>query len=143
MYKRQDYEERDRVIELFRLSRDYEGLVGGINIERNDYIINNRDLPCAVLDDYNINNNDKYVPVGRISVLVVADICDNNVTYLGVTINTNGDWTKNNNADLAYDEIIMGGNPKNYYSGIMEKTNFYGYYTNDSHMMNVNKNEMC
>ena len=37
-----DYEERDRVIEFFRLSRDYEGLVGGINIERNDYIINNR-----------------------------------------------------------------------------------------------------
>ena len=48
-----DYEERDRVIELYRLSRDYDGLVGGISIERNDYIINNRDLPCAVLDDYN------------------------------------------------------------------------------------------
>ena len=42
--------ERDRVIELFRLSRDYEGLVGGINIERNDYIMNNVDLPCAVVN---------------------------------------------------------------------------------------------
>ena len=51
-----DNKERNRVIELFRLSRDYEGLVGGINIERNYYIISNVDLPCAVLDDYNINN---------------------------------------------------------------------------------------
>ena len=39
-----DYEEQERVIELFRLSRDYEGLVGGINIERNFYIFNNVDL---------------------------------------------------------------------------------------------------
>ena len=37
-----DYEKRARVIELFRLSRDYKGLVLGINIEGNDYIKNNR-----------------------------------------------------------------------------------------------------
>ena len=49
---------------------------------------------------------DRYVPVGRISVLVVADNCDE-VTYLGVTINTNGDLTKNTNADMTYNK--MGG----------------------------------
>ena len=44
-----DNKEINRVIELFRVSRDYEGLVGGINTERNDYIISNVDLPCAVV----------------------------------------------------------------------------------------------
>ena len=43
-----DNKERDRVIELFRLSRDYESLVVGINIERNYYIKNIRDLPCLL-----------------------------------------------------------------------------------------------
>ena len=106
MYKRQ---ERDRVIELFRLSRDYEGLAERLNNEK--IIINNRDLPCAVVDDYDINIDDKHLPVGRSSVLIVADKCDNEVTYLGLTINTKGDWTKNTDVDFAYDKIIMGNNP--------------------------------
>ena len=58
-------------------------------------------------------------------------------------MNTNEDWTKNTNADLAHDKVIMGGNPKNYYDGILEKMNFYGYYTNDSHMMCINEIEQC
>ena len=120
-----------------------KGQQGGINIERNDCIISNVELPCAVLDNYNININDKYVSVGRIFVLVVPDNCDNDVTHLSVTINTNGDWTKNNDVDMTYDKIIMGGNPEHYYYGTMGKTNFYGYNTNDSLMMYVRKNEKC
>ena len=60
-----------------------------------------------------------------------------------MTNETNRDLTNDIDEDMDYDKIIMGDDPKNYYSGIMEKTNFYGYYTNNSHMMNVNKNEMC
>ena len=138
-----DNKERNRVIELFRLSRDYEGLVGGTNTERNDYIISNVELLCAVVNDYDINIVDEHLLVGRISVLVVADDGDNDVTHLGVTINTNGDWTKNTDVDLAYDKIIMGDNPRNYYYGEMEKTDFYGYYTNRNHTIYVNKNKMC
>ena len=102
-----DNKEKNRVIELFRLSRYYEGLVGETNIERNDYIISNVDLPCAVVNNDYIDDDDKHSPAGRISVLVVADNCDNDVTHLSVTINTNGDWTKNNNVNMAYDKIII------------------------------------
>ena len=63
---------------------------------------------------------DKHSPVGRVSALVVPDNCDNNVTHLGLTMNTNGDWIKNNNVDLVYDKIEMGDDPKNYYYGIKE-----------------------
>ena len=79
-----DNKQRNRVLELFRLSRDYEGLVKELNNER--IIINNKDLPGAVAnDEYIVVDNDKHLPVGRISVLVVADKCDNDVTHLGVT----------------------------------------------------------
>ena len=87
--------------ENVKLGWESEGLVGGINIERNDYIISNVDLPWAVVNNDNDYIDAKYVPVGRISVLVVADKYDNEVTYLGVTINTNGDWTKNTDVDLS------------------------------------------
>ena len=40
-------------------------------------------------------------------------------------------------------KIILGGNPiYYYYFGKMEKTNFYGHNTKDSHMC-VNKIEKC
>ena len=137
-----DYE-RDRVIEVFRLSRDYVGFVREINIERNYYIVNNVDWLCSVVNNDNDYIDDEYVPVGRSSVLVVADNCNNNVIYLGITSNTDGDLTKNKNVDMIYDKIIMGDNPMYYSYGTMEKTNFYGYYTNDSHMMCINKIEKC
>ena len=81
-----DNKERNRVIELFRLGRDSEGLV-------KEY------------DEYIVLDNDKHLPLG---FLVVADNFDNDVTHLGITINTNGDWTKNTNSDMDYEKIIMG-----------------------------------
>ena len=54
--------------------------------------------------------DDKYLPVGRSSVLVAADNCDN-VIYLGITNNTDGDLTKNNNADLIYDCLLYTSLP--------------------------------
>ena len=74
----------------------------GINVERNDYIKNSRDSPCLI---DNVYIDDKYLPVGRSSVLVAADNWDN-VIYLGITNNTDGDLTKNNNVDLIYDVIM-------------------------------------
>ena len=136
--------ERDRVIKLFRLSRDYVGFVREINIERNDYIVNNVDLLCSVVNKDNDYIDDEYVPVGRVSVLVIADNCDNNVIYLGITKNTNGDLTNNTNVDMIYDKVIVGGNPRYYYYfGTIEKINFYGYYKKDSHMLCINKIEQC
>ena len=59
----------------------------------------------------------------RSSVLIVADNCDD-VTHLGVTTETYGDLTKNNNVDLVYDTIIMGGNPMYYSYGTWKKQIF-------------------
>ena len=99
-------------------------------------MINNVDSPCSVINNDNDCIDDENVPVGS-SVLVVDDKCNNDVTYLGVTTNTYGDLTKNNNADLIYDIVIMRGNPMYYYGGTMRKTNFYGYYISDIHMRPV------
>ena len=83
-----DHKKGKRVIEIFKSNRGCKVLVKKLNNER--IIINNRDLPCAVVNNDYIDD-DKHLPSGRISVLVVADNCDNDVTHLGVTINTNGD----------------------------------------------------
>ena len=104
-------------------------------------IINNKDLPGAVANnEYIVVDDDKHLPVERVSVLVVADNCDNDVI---VTINTNGDWTNNTNVDMIYDKVIMGGYPKNYYDGTLEKIKFYGYNTKNSHMICIHEIEQC
>ena len=96
------------MIELFRLNRDYKGLVVGINMERNDSIKNNRDLPCLINNDY-IDDNNIHVPVVRVSVLVTADnYSDKKLNDVIVTINTDGDLTKNTNVDMTYDKVMMG-----------------------------------
>ena len=78
----------------------------------------------------------------RISILATADgYSDENINDLIATNDTEGDITIPD-VDMAYDKIIMGDDPGNYYYGIMEKTNFYGYYINNSNIMNLNKNEM-
>ena len=131
-----DYE-REKELECFKLNRSYKELIESLNI---NIMVNNVDLPCTVVN--NVYIEDKHLSVGRVNVLVVTDNCDD-VTYLGVTTETYGDLTKNNNVDLVYDKIIMGGNPMYYYYGTMEHINLYGYYTNDSHMMCINKIEKC
>ena len=132
-----DYE-REKELVCFKLNRGYGELIEKMNIKR--IMVNNVDLPCTVVN--NVYIDDKYLPVGRSSVLVVADNCDD-VTYLGVTTETYGDLTKNNNVDLIYDIVIRGGNTKYYYYGRMEHINLYGYYTKDSHMLCTNKIEQC
>ena len=134
------------MIEIFEPNRGYKGLVKKSNKER--IIINNRDLPfstCVVAkDDYIEADNNKHLPVLRVSVLVTADNhSEGNINTLIVTNDTNGDLTKNTDVDFAYDKIIMGNNSENYYYGITDKKDLNGYYTKDSHMVYVNKNEMC
>ena len=90
--------ERERVIELFRLSRDYESLVVEINVERSDYSKNSRDLPCL---RNNVYINDKYLPVGRSNVSVVAEYGNNDVMV--ITKNTDGDFIKNTDVDFIYE----------------------------------------
>ena len=91
------------------------------------------------------DSNNIHLPVVRISALVTADnYSDEHINDLIVTNDTDGDLTKNNNADLVYDKIIMGDNPRDYYYGKMNNKDLNGYYTNDSHMVYVvNKNKMC
>ena len=127
---------------IFKLNRSYEGLVKKLNNER--IITNNKDLPCVVVNDGYIGiDDDKHLPVVRISILVTADgYSDESINYLNVTENTNGDWTKHTNVDLGYDKI-MGENPGDYYYGKMDKKDLNGYYINGNHTMYVNKNEMC
>ena len=137
-----DNNEKNRVIEIFKLTRGYKGLAEKLNNET--IIINNRDLPCVVAnDDYVEADNNKHLPVVRISVLVIADEYSKEcINYLTETETTDGDLTIPD-VDMAYDKITMGENPGNYYYGIMEKTNFYGYYINNRNIMNFNKNELC
>ena len=59
-----------------------------------------------------------------------------------MTNDTEGDLTIPD-VDMTYDKIINGDNPWNYYYGIMEKTNLYVYYINDSNVMNLNIKELC
>ena len=115
-----DYE-REKELEWFKINRGYGELIEKMNIKR--IMISNVDIPCVVVDKDYID--DKYVPVGRISVLVV-DEYDETITYLGVTTNTYGDWTKINNSDKGY-EIIKG---------IMNDMEVMAYYIN-----NNNKND--
>ena len=59
-----------------------------------------------------INNayiDDKYLPVNE---SIVAEYDNNDVMV--ITKNTDGDFTKNTDVDLIYDEIILGGNPIDY-----------------------------
>ena len=85
--------------------------IESLNNER--IMINNRDLPfstCVVAkDDYIEADNNKHLPVVRVSALVTADnYSDEKINDSIVTNETNGDLTKNNNADMDYDKIIMG-----------------------------------
>ena len=102
-----------------------------------------KNLPCLINNNY-IDDNNIRLPVERVSVLVTADVyCDKNLNDMIEIINTDGDLTKNDNVYMIYDKVIRGGNPEDYYYGTMEYINLYGYYTNDSHMMCINKIEMC
>ena len=85
--------------------------------------IRDRHLPCDVID------------------VVVDDYDHEIITYLVMTKNTKGDWTKNTNVDKFY-EIIMWNDPVSSY-GIMDKTNLMSYYINSNNMVNVNQTEMC
>ena len=95
-------------------------------------------MNSTVVNDNYINNGDKHLPVMRVSVLVTADNYSNKkINDSIVTNDANGDLTKNNNADLVYDKIILGDNPRDYYYGKMNNKDLNGYYTNDSHMVYV------
>ena len=99
-------------------------------MESNDYIKNNRDLPCLINNDY-IDDNNIHLPVARVSVLVTADNnSDEKLKNVILTMNTNGDCTKNTNVDMTYDKVMMGGNPMHYYYyGTMEEINCCLLYT--------------
>ena len=62
--------------------------------------------------------------------------------YQIMTDKNDGDWTLTK-VDMAYDRIIMGDNPVNYYYGIMDGMNSNGYYINGNNKRNLNKNENC
>ena len=103
----------ERETELYKVKRDYNELKEMLN-----------DL--------------KYLPVKIESENCFDDTClnNNNLPYdeklidLIRNIITNGDWTETNNVDLVYD-----------YYGKMNKQKFYGYYTQDNRIRNVNKIE--
>ena len=60
-----------------------------------------------------IDDNNIHLPVVRVSVLVTADTySDEKLNDVIVITNTDGDLTKNNNADLIYDVVIMKINYK-------------------------------
>ena len=151
---KRDYKEGESVIELFNLKRGYKELVESLTKEGGDKINlpsketqvtdDIDDSPCVVVnDDYIDIEGDKHLPVVRISVLVIDDgYNDENINYLIVTNDTEGALTIPD-VDTAYDKIIMGDDPGNYYYVIVEKTSFYGYYINNSNILNLNKNELC
>ena len=95
------------MMELFNVKKGYREFVERIN--------NINYLPyegnSAVVNDNYIDNDDKHLPVVRISALVADDYSNESTNYLNVTENTNGDLTKNTDVDMAYDKIIMGDNP--------------------------------
>ena len=135
-----DYFETERVIEMFRLNRDYKELVGMLDIVRvDDFEFLPCDVVSAAIDDDSVDNI-KYLPGRRISVLVVADNYDGDITYLVLAKNTDGDRNRNIGVDRLY-ETTMWNNLINYCCGITNKTRIKVYYINNK--INVIKNELC
>ncbi len=120
-----DYE-REKELQWFKLNRGYGELMEKMNIKR--IMINNVDIPCAVLDNDYIY--DKYVPVGRISVLVMEEY-DEKITCLGVTKDIYGDRMEITNVDRLYESIGSNG-IKCYIDNV---------YNNNK--VSVSKNEKC
>ena len=84
-----------------------------------------------VVDNDDID--DKYVPVGRISVLVVEEY-DEKIIYLGVTTNTDRDWTKLTNIDQVYETIRWK----------MNDIEVKVYYNNNNYnKLSTSKKEKC
>ena len=101
---------REREINLYDVIRSYEELRERLKFEKIDDM---KDLPCAVhVDDYfdDPTVDDEHLPCD------VVDIVDeyDEMTYMGITNNIKGDWTKITNADKVY-EIIIRNNPIDYY----------------------------
>ena len=59
-----------------------------------------------------------------------------------MTDKNNGDWTLPK-VDMAYDKIIMGNDPINYYYGLMDEIELKRHYIKKCNKMNLTKNEMC
>ena len=122
------------MIELFKLNRGYNELAERLDITR----VNNIEyLPCEI---GSTANDDK---VGDIDYLPyeITDVVDeyNDITYLMVTKNTDGDRTKNTNVDGLY-ELIMGSNLGNYSCDIGDESIVKSYYIN---VMSINKDDKC
>ena len=103
-------------------------------------MINNVDIPCAVVDNDYID--DKYVPVRRISVLVVEEY-DEKITDFILNKTTDGDQTKINDVDRLYDLIIMWNNPVNYYVDFTEQFEVLENYYIKFNKLSVDKNDLC
>ena len=90
------------------------------------------------IDDYFDNTvvNDNNLP--DVVIDIVNEYDDTN--DMGITKNTNGDWTKVNNVGKVY-EIIKRYNPINY-NGIMNDIELMGYYINNNEL-SVSKNDNC
>ena len=112
-----DYKERNSVIEVLNVKKGYRKFVERTNnIKYLPYEVNS-----AVVNDNYIDNEDKLLPVVRISTLVaIDDYSDENINYLIVTNDTEGDLTIPD-VDMTYDKVIMGDNPGDYYYGKMDK----------------------
>ena len=127
----------DREIELFEISRSYKELIERLKLERVNYM---RYFPVVVdIDDYfdDPTVNDEHLPCNVIDIVGEYD----DITYLGITNNIKGDWTKITNVDKVY-EIIIRNNPIDYY-GVTNDTELMGYYVNNNNVMRVSKNENC
>ena len=87
--------ERQSEIEIFEVNSGYKGLIKKLNIER----IVKKDLPygrnsTVANDGYIDDNENKYLPGDRISVLVTADYYEDEIiNYVITTNNTKGDLT--------------------------------------------------
>ena len=130
-YNESDYE-RERMVEIFKVKRNYEELMQSLNSERTGRIKN---IPCVT---NNVYIDGKYLPVNE---PIVAEHGNNNVMV--ITKNTDGDFTNNTDVDLIYVKIILGGNPIDYYLGTMEKISSYGCKTKNSRMLCITKIDKC
>ena len=97
------YVERERMIEVFKLNRGYEGLVKRLKCEGVNYM---KYLPVVVdVDGYfdDTTVDDEHLPC---EVMDIVDEYDD-ITYLGITNNIKRDWTKIINVDKVYELSLI------------------------------------
>ena len=117
--------------------RSYKELIEKLKLEKIDDM---KCLPCEIkIDDFDDTViDDKHLPYDVMNIVEEYD----DRTYLMLTKNTDGDWTKNTRVN-GFCELIGENNLVHYSCGRGDKFIYKGYYRNHNNVRSVIKDDNC